>query len=168
VFGTVRCGGDEGDRAVSPVVGVVLMVAVTVLLAAVVGVMALGVTDRQPRVTPYATFDLAPVMDGSGNTNDRPYVEIVHEGAERIDAEEVYVVDHAGNEIRWDQVWTGGAVVEPGEYVHVDGYGSDGVLEPACEGTTYRVVWRPDDAPDQVLGTATIDSPAVGPAATHC
>ena len=33
------------DRAVSPVIGVILMVAITVILAAVIGTMVLGMTD---------------------------------------------------------------------------------------------------------------------------
>lgn len=34
------------DRAVSPVIGVILMVAITVILAAVIGTMVLGMTDN--------------------------------------------------------------------------------------------------------------------------
>ena len=43
------------DRAVSPVIGVVLMVAITVILAAVLGTFALGLGDtRDP--APQASF----------------------------------------------------------------------------------------------------------------
>ena len=35
----------RNDRAVSPVIGVILMVAITVILAAVIGTMVLGMTD---------------------------------------------------------------------------------------------------------------------------
>jgi flagellin-like protein len=36
---------DESDRAVSPVIGVILMVAITVILAAVIGTFVLGLGD---------------------------------------------------------------------------------------------------------------------------
>lgn len=37
---------DESDRAVSPVIGVILMVAITVILAAVIGTFVLGLGDN--------------------------------------------------------------------------------------------------------------------------
>ena len=37
--------GNDDNRAVSPVIGVILMVAITVILAAVIGTMVLGMTD---------------------------------------------------------------------------------------------------------------------------
>lgn len=44
------------DRAVSPVIGVILMVAITVILAAVIASFVLGLGDQQ-EVAPQATFD---------------------------------------------------------------------------------------------------------------
>ncbi|QLD84554.1 type IV pilin [Natronomonas halophila] len=41
-------GSNSGDRAVSPVIGVILMVAITVVLAAVIGVMALSLGETPP------------------------------------------------------------------------------------------------------------------------
>ena len=36
------------DRGISPVIGIVLMIVITVIIAAVVGLKAFGVTDRLP------------------------------------------------------------------------------------------------------------------------
>ena len=68
------------DRAVSPVIGVVLMVAITVLLAAVVGSLAFGLGEtRDP--APRATFDAGIEDDGNS-----ALLTITHEGGEGIDA----------------------------------------------------------------------------------
>ena len=48
--------GDE--RAVSPVIGVILMVAITVILAAVIGTFVLGLGDQLGDSTPQASFDV--------------------------------------------------------------------------------------------------------------
>ncbi|MFC6973976.1 type IV pilin [Halomicroarcula sp. GCM10025709] len=42
------------DDAVSPVIGVILMVAITVILAAVTASFVLGLGDQQQRTTPQA------------------------------------------------------------------------------------------------------------------
>ncbi|WP_199719592.1 type IV pilin [Halorubrum sp. Atlit-26R] len=46
------------DRAVSPVIGVILMVAITVILAAVIGTFVLGLGDQLGDTAPQASFDI--------------------------------------------------------------------------------------------------------------
>lgn len=78
----------EVDRGVSPVIGVILMVAVTVLLAAVVGtfVMNMDMPENQP---PSANWDI---------TNESMHILIEHDGGEAASAEElVAVVSYTGN-----------------------------------------------------------------------
>lgn len=68
------------ERAVSPVIGVILMVAITVILAAVVGSLAFGLGEtRDP--APRATFDTSIEDDG-----DSALLTITHEGGDGIDA----------------------------------------------------------------------------------
>jgi flagellin-like protein len=50
-----RCTGEE-ERAVSPVIGVILMVAITVILAAVIGAFVLEIGDQQ-ETAPNTSFD---------------------------------------------------------------------------------------------------------------
>jgi len=45
------------DRAVSPVIGVILMVAITVILAAVIGTFVIGLGDDLGSTAPQASFD---------------------------------------------------------------------------------------------------------------
>ena len=49
----------DDDRAVSPVIGVILMVAITVILAAVIGSFVLGLGNSVQQTAPNANFQLS-------------------------------------------------------------------------------------------------------------
>jgi flagellin-like protein len=66
------------DDAVSPVIGVILMVAITVILAAVIGAFVLGIGGSQETV-PQASFSWEE--DSSGN------VDVTHEGGGAIEVD---------------------------------------------------------------------------------
>jgi flagellin-like protein len=68
----------DDERAVSPVIGVILMVAITVILAAVIGTFVLGLGDQVQQTSPNAQWDWEE--DSSDNLN------ITHEGGDSIDA----------------------------------------------------------------------------------
>ena len=65
-----RIFGD--DRAVSPVIGVILMVAITVILAAVIGTFVLGLGDSLGDTAPQASFqcDGTALVHAGGDTLD--------------------------------------------------------------------------------------------------
>lgn len=65
---------DDGERAVSPVIGVILMVAITVILAAVIGTFVLGLGDRVGETAPSASFSY-----DAGNTDVTVVVEATNE-----------------------------------------------------------------------------------------
>ncbi len=65
----------NSDRAVSPVIGVILMVAITVILAAVIGTFVLGLGDSLEQA-PQAQLDAE--YDGSDS------VDISHNGGDAI------------------------------------------------------------------------------------
>lgn len=161
--GTLRRDG----RAISPVVGVALLLALVVVLAAVLGGLVLGI-ESPPEPTPQYGYSTEYHADGEGNTNDRPYVVLTLEGGEIEVGEHFYIVDGSGNEVRWDAVWTTAGPLTAGDYAHVDGYGSDSALNPACEGETYRFIHRPGDGESATLATVEVERPAVGPATAHC
>ncbi|MGZ0746682.1 type IV pilin [Haloparvum sp. AD34] len=74
----------EDDRAVSPVIGVILMVAITVILAAVIGTFVLGLGDSLSESAPQATYDW------SQNSTSNPIeVTVSHTGGDSIDASTV-------------------------------------------------------------------------------
>ena len=77
------------DDAVSPVIGVILMVAITVILAAVIASFVLGLGDQAQNTTPQAsiTFD----YDGSVGGTDEGILTASHDGGDSIQANELYV-----------------------------------------------------------------------------
>jgi hypothetical protein len=95
---------------------------------------------------PSGGFGQEYAATGEGNTDDKPFAVVTNPVGESVDADTVRIQDADGNSVYWDAVWTGGAVVEPGETVHIDGFGSDSALNPICAaGQTYWVVWEDDD-----------------------
>jgi len=91
------------DDAVSPVIGVILMVAITVILAAVIASFVLGL-GNQPQETPQTQFDFE--YDGSTLT-------ITHNGGDTFDSNDVEIrgdtdgSDSAG--LKWhDSDYNGG------------------------------------------------------------
>jgi flagellin-like protein len=78
------------DRAVSPVIGVILMVAITVILAAVIGTFVLGLGDQVQSTTPQATFGAEQGTDTIGS-NDYKTLSITHEGGDTLKATNIEV-----------------------------------------------------------------------------
>ena len=77
------------DDAVSPVIGVILMVAITVILAAVIASFVLGLGGNQ-QATPTASFTF-DYTENSDSNNDENYLSITHDGGDTIKANEVYL-----------------------------------------------------------------------------
>jgi flagellin-like protein len=74
------------DRAVSPVIGVILMVAITVILAAVIGTFVLGLGDQVSESAPQASFSFDFNMSGSDGN-----VTVTHEGGETLEASNIEI-----------------------------------------------------------------------------
>ncbi|PHQ47128.1 type IV pilin [Halorubrum sp. C3] len=71
------------DRAVSPVIGVILMVAITVILAAVIGTFVLGLGDQLGDTAPQATF----TIEGNDTTN----ITVTKTGGQAIEGSDLVV-----------------------------------------------------------------------------
>ncbi|WP_089308397.1 type IV pilin [Halorubrum ezzemoulense] len=69
----------DSERAVSPVIGVILMVAITVILAAVIGTFVLGLGDSIQSTAPTASIS-SDTID-----NDPAEIEFTHNGGDTID-----------------------------------------------------------------------------------
>lgn len=110
---------DGGDRAVSSVVGVVLLVAVTVLLAAITGVFVFdigsGLSESPPQIAltvEDASEDL--VFEGpsqNGDLSQQRVLTISHDGGQRIDTDRLRIV--LRNDSRKIAVWDTGENVDP-------------------------------------------------------
>jgi flagellin-like protein len=136
------------DRAASDVVGTILMVAVTVVLAAVIGTFVLGLVGPSTTVAPQAVF----TFDFDSDAN----VTITHESGETIPVEdtlETHVSEgsfDAGDD-DWEDlespVETGTAVT----LTHLEGG-----HQSAWDGETVSLVWvSADGETSAVVGEAT-------------
>ena len=129
------------DRAVPPVVGVVLMVGITVILAAIVGTVAVGFTDRFGQSTPQTSFGfeydagtpaggLCDVTDGG----DAGTLTVAHESGEAIDVDQLFLVTDAG-EAEWQDCDASASTVSTGDSIDV----------AVDADQTLRVVWEAED-----------------------
>ena len=73
------------ERAVSPVIGVILMVAITVILAAVIGAFVLGIGGEQ-NATPSASISLDADVDDDDLSDST--IEIVHNGGQTLELDD--------------------------------------------------------------------------------
>jgi archaeal flagellin N-terminal-like domain len=118
------------ERAVSPVIAVILMVAVTVILAAVVGTTVLGAGQGvEPNPAPQASF-------GFDFNESSQKVDVNHRGGDRIEvgenAQRVAVVSAAGTSETW--------IDSPGQSISAGETKED--VDYGAPEATVRVVWE--------------------------
>jgi flagellin-like protein len=116
------------DDAVSPVIGVILMVAITVILAAVIGTFVLGL-GSEVQETPAAQF----TFDETGSNS----ITITHDGGDPIDATNMEVTGAGVSDDACSTAgeWAGDSEVDAGDSCDVS---------PSSDGTI-RVTWTSAD-----------------------
>jgi len=128
--------GDK--RAVSPVIGVILMVAITVILAAVIGAFVLGFGGQLSNTAPQASFEFSYTDTGEGKN-----VTIVHGGGDTLTASQIEIsglADPNGLE-SGEQFRTGQTIVDDKE----------------TDGDRIRVIWNnPSGGSSNVIGSSTV------------
>jgi len=110
------------DRGVSPVIGVILMVAITVILAAVIGAFVLGLGDQASSTAPQASFN----FDFSGDDS----VNVTHNGGDTIQNSSLTVNNGSGGEVFFHDDDT--EQVSTGDSTSID----------HDDGATIRVIWQ--------------------------
>ena len=133
----------DDDRGVSPVIGVILMVAITVILAAVIGGFVLNLGgDLQS--TPQAQLSLEP-GDSSNN------VFINHNGGDSLDPDNLRVTSPDGTISSQPSTWGDGS----GEF----SVGEQTTVTTSSGGSkiTIRLIHTPSDS-ILVEGTVTVPS----------
>lgn len=136
------------DDAVSPVIGIILMVAVTVILAAVIGTFVLGIGQSTSEPTPQVSWEFEYDGGGDGFGAGSPYndkLTVTHEGGDTI--EENLQVQIGGNRVDT----TTGLGYDPtsgfslpfgaGDSVTVEESGSTNTIQ---SGDRVFVIYRPD------------------------
>jgi flagellin-like protein len=137
-------GHRADDRGVSPTVGIALMVAIAVVLAAIIATMALGFQGKLQDPSPQGGFTTQINHDGDDN-GGKPYFELTYETGPVTDPSRIIIKDGSGNSVTWEDVWTTSGDVRAGEYIHIDGAGSDGALNHVCdEGQTFYIIHQND------------------------
>jgi flagellin-like protein len=129
------------ERAVSPVIGVILMVAITVILAAVIGTFVLGL-GQNVQSTPQASFDFDFEQDAD------PSVAVTHNGGDTLEigdnTNSVEIVSGDGEDTPWVNTSSGGSVAAGDTRTH----------NYTTNGTTVRVVWTgPNNESSATLGS---------------
>ena len=137
------------DSAVSPVIGVILMVAITVILAAVIGTFVLNLGGSVSQTTPQASFGF-DFENGSGDK-----VIVTHETGDSIEAERLTLKTTANVDVynasgsfessgtsqseAFDETgaYDSGYTIGAGDSVTAESTGS-----VQLEGETFRVVWN--------------------------
>jgi len=150
------------DRAVSPVIGVILMVAITVILAAVIGTFVLGLGDQVQNTTPQASFNFeSSNMDGthdSGSADDQ--VTITHESGDTLTQSNINV--KIGSSLIYEQGtpqdgatgWNTGDSISAGDQLVYDE--SDTDAEEFSGEQTIRVIYNnPDSDSTSTLASQT-------------
>jgi len=152
------------DDAVSPVIGVILMVAITVILAAVIASFVLGLGGNQ-QATPTAsfTFDYTQNQDPDAvSDQDKNYLDVTHDGGDTIRANELYMrgsnfanvdLDDSASDVSASETYNDegngpGAQWNPAETSTTKGDESavaagDNIVVQADTDYDIRVVWQP-------------------------
>jgi len=119
------------DDAVSPVIGVILMVAITVILAAVIATFVLGLGDSLSNSAPQATFSFD--YDGSST------LTVTHDGGDKIPESEIGLRGASTGSDEGPPIdWDGGANTDISAGGSYDYTGVD-------PGDTVRVIWESTD-----------------------
>ncbi|MEF8783432.1 MAG: type IV pilin N-terminal domain-containing protein [Haloarculaceae archaeon] len=118
----------DDDSAVSPVIGVILMVAITVILAAVIATFVLGLGDQVSDTAPQASFDFD--YDTSAGPSDQGNLTITHTGGASIPASQLNVTN--GTTQSWEALGGTSDDVTAGNSVTFQNVSTD---------DTVRVIW---------------------------
>lgn len=95
----------EDEGAVSPVIGVILMVAITVILAAVIGTFVLGLGGQVSQSAPQASLQVesASYAVTNNSSSSELVVELRHGGSDTLVAEETDIrVDNNDVTLRFE------------------------------------------------------------------
>ncbi len=133
------------DRAVSPVIGVILMVAITVILAAVIGAFVLGLGDNVSETAPSAQIDFDYGTDS---------VTLTHDGGNSFANTSVTLTGPDG-EISDLDSWGSDGTVSAGSSITL---GNGDVTTAVSEDQTIRVVWQGDGGSSSTIARSTTPS----------
>ena len=132
------------ERAVSPVIGVILMVAITVILAAVIGAFVLGI-GGETESTPSASLSFEIVEDGN--------VSVEHRGGDTFDRNDTRIAGSFANIDDTDDLgWESSGDFRSGDIDEI-GDTTDSPGDAIVEGDSIRIVHEPSGG---AIGSTTL------------
>ncbi len=154
----------DDNRSVSPVIGVILMVAITVILAAVIGSFVLGIGSNQ-EAAPQASIQIDANESG---------VELSHRGGDSFvsgNTEELRISTESGLVTTWTPSSDTSGVFQTGDTIEVDGSDGDSgnfTVQPGndLDGTTtitptsgerIDVIWQGPGGSEQIIASDTVN-----------
>jgi flagellin-like protein len=158
------------EDAVSPVIGVILMVAITVILAAVIGTFVLGLGDQVQSSAPNANFQFEYDDAGNGfsDSDNDDSVSVTHNGGQDVTRSNVEIqvgdVSYDGSTLSSDSnnhVSTAfGTTISTGSTATlVDEGSSTGDGDIIQGGDDVRVIWTsPSGDSSNTIGSSTVPS----------
>ena len=138
------------SRGVSPVIGVILMVAITVILAAVIATFVLGLGEQVSDTSPTASWSSSDAGDEINATEEETIVEFRHTGGSSIDADNLRISVDSSTEFDFDDDekvnrTTSADTISAGETIAIeitdDASDSDFVVN---ESDTADLIWESD------------------------
>lgn len=137
------------DDAVSPVIGVILMVAITVILAAVIATFVLGLGDSVSNNAPQAQFNFDTSGSSTNSLNpasdsDSSYITVTHEGGDELEAGNIVVSEDGSTAPLTDAGFSSSSKLTAGTSFNVE----------AAEDDTIRIIYQNPNSDS----TATIAS----------
>jgi flagellin-like protein len=149
----------QNERGVSPVIGAILMVAIVVVLAVIVGTLVLGIGSSPAPTAPQVSVSHT-VLDGAGPDGD-DIIAVTLESGDAVEAEKLYVTgsteidigsepgssgaandSHASKREKFTESTGGGSQVgigetwDAGETVYFD------PNEDNADGVTIKIYWN--------------------------
>jgi len=95
--------GKLNDRGSTPVVGVILIVAITIILASVIGVYAVGFTEDVGERPAYSSLELNFEEEPASKPDYDEFrwqIELTHTGGETVEADDIVVhLDHGDQRV---------------------------------------------------------------------
>jgi len=128
---------------VSPVIGVILMVAITVILAAVIGAFVLQLGDQASNTAPQASVDFE--FQGTDN------VTITHNGGDNLENDTIsIIIENDANSPYNTTGWGDGGDITAGDSIDMDNYHG---LSGISSGDTVSVVWNGDGGSSSTIAS---------------
>jgi len=137
---------DDNERGVSPVIGVILMVAITVILAAVIGAFVLGLGDQVSETAPTATIDYE--FDNADG------VTLSHEGGAELDNSTISI--NINGSVAPTTGWDGNDddMISAGDTITLSSApDGDGESDEFASGDTVRVIWQGDSGSSSTIAS---------------